>query len=73
MWPNVYVFLRVRVFFSSRVLLSVPVVSVGPISTPREGAVLARSPLYPLLPGALVRLMVTKGARAFAEALLADG
>lgn len=47
--------------------------AVGPVSAPREGAVLARSPLYPLLPGALVRLMVTKGARAFAEALLADG
>lgn len=47
--------------------------AVGPVSTPREGAILARSPLYPLLPGALVRLMVTKGARAFAEALLADG
>lgn len=43
------------------------------MSAPREGAILARSPLYPLLPGALVRLMVTKGARAFAEALLADG
>ncbi|CAM9212486.1 unnamed protein product, partial [Ectocarpus sp. 12 AP-2014] len=47
--------------------------AVGPVSAPREGAILARSPLYPLLPGALVRLMVTKGARAFAEALLADG
>lgn len=47
--------------------------AVGPVSGPREGAVLARSPLYPLLPGALVRLMVTKGALAFAEALLADG
>lgn len=47
--------------------------AVGPVSAPREGAVLARSPLYPLLPGALVRLMVTKGARAFAEALLSDG
>eukprot|EP00903_Cladosiphon_okamuranus_P008054 g7768.t1 len=47
--------------------------AVGPVSAPREGAILARSPLYPLLPGALVRLMVTKGARAFSEALLADG
>ena len=47
--------------------------AVGPVTGPREGAVLARSPLYPLLPGALVRLMVTKGARAFAEALLSDG
>lgn len=47
--------------------------AVGPVSAPREGAMLARSPLYPLLPGALVRLMVTKGASAFAEALLADG
>ncbi|CAM9317037.1 unnamed protein product, partial [Laminaria digitata] len=47
--------------------------AVGPVTGPREGAVLARSPLYPLLPGALVRLMVTKGARAFSEALLSDG
>lgn len=49
------------------------VAPVGPVSAPREGAILARSPLYPLLPGALVRLMVTKGARAFADALLSDG
>ncbi|CAM9376579.1 unnamed protein product, partial [Discosporangium mesarthrocarpum] len=45
---------------------------VGPTALPREASILARSPLYPLLPGALVRLLVTQGARAFAEALLAD-
>lgn len=54
-------------------LVHVSPAPVGPASAPREGAVLARSPLYPLLPGALVRMMVTQGARAFAEALLADG